>query len=234
MIQVAEQRVKAAEANLSATQAELASAQQQLGLLIDIRDNPLALITQANAAGSAYQQAVAAVLVAEARLELVQAGPMAEEIAVAQAKVEQAQAALAGVQVQIEKMTLTSPRDGIVTDRAADPGELATPGDILLNVGDLDEAKLRVFIAETQIGRVRVGQVAHVDVDAYPDKTFRGCVTFIASEAEFTPRNVQTKEERVNLVFAVEISLDNPNHELKPGMPADAEILPDIAECTLP
>jgi multidrug resistance efflux pump len=233
-IQVAEQRVQAAEANLHAAEAELDGARLQLALLIDLRDNPLALIAQANAAETAYQQAEAAGLLAETNLNLVKAGSMPEEVAIAEAKVKQAEAAMVRVQVQLDKMRLTSPRDGLITNRAADPGELATPGDILLNVGDLDEVKLKVYIPETQTGQVKVGQVALVDVDAYPDRTFQGCVTFIASEAEFTPRNVQTKEERVNLVFAVEITLDNPTHELKPGMPADAEILPDTSGCSLP
>jgi HlyD family secretion protein len=75
---------------------------------------------------------------------------------------------------------------------------------------------------------VDIGQTAQVTVDAYPDETFEGTVTFIALEAEFTPKNVQTEEERVNLVFAVKISLENPDHRLKPGMPADAEILSDL------
>jgi HlyD family secretion protein len=125
-------------------------------------------------------------------------------------------------------MTLTAPRDGVITERPASPGELAAPGAALMNLGDLDHVTLTVFIPETQIGRVGVGQAAHVAVDAYPGETFEGTVTFIALEAEFTPKNVQTEEERVNLVFAVKISLDNPDHRLKPGMPADAQIISDL------
>jgi len=90
---------------------------------------------------------------------------------------------------------------------------------------DKNRVTLTVFIPETQIGHVKVGQPARVTIDSV-SRVFEGTVTFIAHEAEFTPKNVQTKEERVNLVFAVEITLDNPEHILKPGMPADAEILP--------
>jgi len=228
MSQVAVKQADAARANLAAAEAELAGAHSQLALLIAIRDNPLSLITQSNAAKSAYEQAEAGVLVAEAKLASVQAGPMPEEIAIAEAQVRQAEAALASLEVQLDKLNLTAPRDGIITERPANPGELASPGATLMNLGDLDQVTLTVFIPETQIGRVRVGQSARVEVDAYPGETFEGGVAFIALEAEFTPKNVQTEEERVNLVFAVKITLDNPDHRLKPGMPADAEIISDL------
>jgi multidrug resistance efflux pump len=205
--QVAVKQAEAAKANLAAAEAELAGARRQLDLLIAMRDNPLLLITQANTAQTAYEQAKAAVLVAEAKLASVKAGPMPEEVAIAQAQVQQAKAALASVQVQLDGLRLTAPRDGIITERPANPGELAAPGATLMNLGDLDRVKLTVFIPETQIGRVRPGQTALVNVDAYPGETFEGTVVFIAPEAEFTPKNVQTKEERVNLVFAVKISL---------------------------
>jgi multidrug resistance efflux pump len=225
---VAIKQAEAARASLSAAEAEVAWAWRQLEVMATIRDNPLLLITQANAAKTAYEQAQAAVLVANANLTAVKADPMAEDVAIARAQVEQAEAALARTQVQLEKMNLTAPSDGIITDRPANPGELATPGAILLNLGDLDQVTLTVFIPETQIGLVDIGQTAQVKVDAYPDETFEGTVKFIALEAEFTPKNVQTEEERVNLVFAVKINLENPDHRLKPGMPADAEILSDL------
>jgi len=228
MAQVAAKQAEAAQANLAVAQTELEGARRQLELLIAMRDNPLTLITQANAAKMAYQQAEAAVTVAEAKLASVKAGPMPEDVAIAQAQVKQAKAKLTSLQVQLDKMTLTAPRDGVITSRPANPGELAASGATLMNLGDLDQVTLTVFIPETQIGRVRVGQTARVTVDAYPGETFEGTVTFIALEAEFTPKNVQTKEERVNLVFAVKITLDNPDHRLKPGMPADAEIVSDL------
>ncbi len=228
MSQVAAKQAEAAGSNLGAAEAELAGAQSQLALVMAIRDNPLVLITQANTAKSAYEQAKAAVLAAEAEVTSVKAGSTPEEVAIADAQVQQAEAALASVKVQLDKLNLSAPRDGIITDRPANPGELATPGATLMNLGDLDQVTLKVFISETQIGRVRVGQAALVEVDAYPGKVFEGSVAFIAPEAEFTPKNIQTEEERVNLVFAVKITLDNPDHRLKPGMPADAEIISDL------
>ena len=225
MSQAAIKQADAARANLAAAEAELAGAQSQLALLIAMRDNPVIPITQANAARTAYEQAKAAVSVAEAKLALVEASPIPEEIAIAEAQVGQAEAALTSVEVQLDKLNLTAPRDGIITDRPANPGELATPGATLMNLGDLDQVTLTVFIPVTQVGQVRVGQTARVEVDAYPGETFEGTVAFISPEAEFTPKNVQTEEERVNLVFAVKITLDNRDHRLKPGMPADAEII---------
>jgi HlyD family secretion protein len=226
--QVAVKQADAARASLAAAEAELAGAQRQFALLVGVRDNPVSLIAQANAAETAYEQAAAGVSVAEAKLASVEAGPIAEDIAIAEAQVQKAEAALASLEVQLNKLRLTAPRDGIITDRPANPGELAAPGATLMTLGDLDRVTLTVFIPETQIGRVRVGQTALVRVDAYPNETFEGNVKFIAPEAEFTPKNVQTEEERVNLVIAVKITLDNPDHRLKPGMPADAEIISDM------
>jgi HlyD family secretion protein len=93
-----------------------------------------------------------------------------------------------------------------------------------MTVANLDEVKLTVYIPENRYGRIRLGQRVTAEVDSFPGKTYEGEVIYISSEAEFTPRNVQTKEERVNTVFAVKILIPNPEHELKPGMPADATI----------
>ncbi|MCZ7574393.1 MAG: efflux RND transporter periplasmic adaptor subunit [Ardenticatenaceae bacterium] len=225
--QAAVKQVEAAQANLAATEAELAGARSQFVLLVATRDRPLALIAQANTARAAHEQAVTAVQAAVARLALVKAGPRPEKVAIAAAQVRLAETALARLDVQRDQLTLAAPHDGIVTVRAANPGELAAPGATLLRLSDLDRVTLTVFLPETQIGWVRVGQTARVTVDAYPGETFEGMVTFIASEAEFTPRNVQTRDERVSLVFAVKIRLDNADHRLKPGMPADAEMVSD-------
>jgi HlyD family secretion protein len=228
--QAAAKQVEAAQAGLTIVQTELTGARSQLALLIALRDKPLSLIAQANASHMAYVQATAAVTVAQAKLASTKAGPMPEDVAIAQAQVRQAEAAVALADVQLGKLSLTAPRGGVVTERPLNVGELTAPGAILLNLGDLDHVTLTVYIPETQIGRVKPGQVARVSVDAYPGQTFEGEVVFIRPEAEFTPKNVQTQEERVNLVFAVKIGLKNRldaygKYMLKPGMPADAEIV---------
>lgn len=222
--EVAQNQLKAAQVGLQIAEVGLAGAKQQVGLLQHLRAKPLQLISQVNAAKAAYQQAEAAVWVAEANLAAVKANPTAEDIAVAQAQVAEAEAALDQVKVQLDKLTLTAPRAGLISHRLVQPGELAAPGAVLLELSDIDTVDLTVYIPETLIGQVKIGQPAQVYVDAYPGEVFEGTVSFINHEAEFTPRNVQTKEERVNLVFGVKITLGNPDHRLKPGMPADAEL----------
>jgi multidrug resistance efflux pump len=223
--EVAQKQLEAANIGVQIAGVNVEGAKKQVTHLIRMRDEPLLLETQANAAESAYKQAEAAVLMAKANLTAVQANPTAEDIAVAQAQVQEAEAAMDLIEVQLAKQTLTAPRDGLISQKLVNPGELAAPGAILMELSDIDTVDLTVFIPETRIGEVQIGQQALVYVDAYPGETFEGEVTFIAHEAEFTPRNVQTQEERVNLVFAVKITLDNPDHRLKPGMPADAELV---------
>lgn len=219
---VAQQQLQAAQVGVKMSEVALGGVKQQVALLVQLRDHPLQLMSQANAAKAAYQQAEATVQVAEANLIAAKAGPTQEDIAIAQAQVAEAEAGLAAVQVQLDKLTLAAPRAGLINHRAINMGELAAPGTTLLELSDLETVDLTVYIPETQIGQVKVGQPAQVYVDAYSGEVFAGRVTFIAHQAEFTPRNVQTQEERVNLVFGVKITLDNPGHRLKPGMPADA------------
>ncbi len=113
-------------------------------------------------------------------------------------------------------------RAGLVTQVVVHRGEVALPGTPLMEIADLREVTLTVYVSTPDLGRVRLGQAVQVSVDSFPGRVFEGRVTRIADQAEFTPKTVQTQEERVNTVFAVEISLANPDGALKPGMPADA------------
>jgi len=129
------------------------------------------------------------------------------------------------LELQLDKMVLRSPLDGVVARRSVRVGEVASPGATLMVVAKPDPVELTVYVPEKEIGRVRIGQKVEVKVDSYPNDTFLGDVTFIATKAEFTPRNVQTQKDRLNLVFAVKVQIPNPDLRLKPGMPADATIL---------
>ncbi len=222
---VAQFQLQAAQVGLQMAEVAVDGTKRQVEHLEGMRDLPLPFIIQANTAEAAYHQAEAAVLVAEANLVAVKADPTAEDIAVARAQALEAEAIVAAVEVQLAKQTLIAPRDGLITQKLINSGELAAPGAVLLELSDIDTVDLTVYIPETRIGEVKIGHRAMVYVDAYDDDQFEGRVSFIAHEAEFTPRNVQTQEERVNLVFAVKITLNNADHRLKPGMPADAEIL---------
>ncbi|MGQ9518364.1 MAG: HlyD family secretion protein, partial [Anaerolineae bacterium] len=123
-------------------------------------------------------------------------------------------------------LTLRAPIAGIVSSVVVHKGESALAGAVLMTISDLAHVRLTIYVPEAELGRVYLGQPAEVRVDAYPGRVFAGRVTYIAAQAEFTPRSVQTKEERVNMVFAVKIALENPEGILKPGMPADAVLLP--------
>jgi multidrug resistance efflux pump len=169
------------------------------------------------------EQAQAALRSAEAAAGLV--AQRARETEAARAAVEQARAALRIVRIARAHTTVRTPIAGVVVSRSVEVGDLVTVGTPMVTVADLSRVFLRVFVAEGDLGRVRLGQPVEVRVDAFPDRTFAGIVEEISSRAEFTPGNVQTREERTKLVFAVRIGLDNPGGVMKPGLPADAVIL---------
>jgi multidrug efflux pump subunit AcrA (membrane-fusion protein) len=208
-------------------QAEAAQqgAEQALAELSRQKSNPLTLQAQVNTAKAQYEIAAATVELAQAQVEGLQMGATPEQIAAVEAQVEIAQSALEALEVQLDKLTLKAPISGLVLERPVHVGEVAVPGAPLMTLADLDNVTLTVYVPEDQLGKVQLGQPVSVTVDAYPDRTFLGEVTFIATQAEFTPKNVQTREERVNMVFAVKVSLPNADHALKPGMPADAVLV---------
>jgi len=129
------------------------------------------------------------------------------------------------VMATIDQALLYAPILGIILSRNIEVGELAFPGSSIMTIADLSKVWIKIYVNEKDIGRVKHGQAAHVFVDSYPDKAFAGKVVAIANKPEFTPKTIQTKEERVKLVFAIKIAIDNKNYELKPGMPADAVII---------
>jgi len=217
-------QVEAAQASLDAARANRQGAGETLAALEALRDNPLAVVSQVHMAEARYDIAVAEVAVAKAKLDELNAGPTAEEIVVAEAQIAQAKAAVSALETQIKKMTLRSPLAGLITSRSVHSGEAAIAGATLLSVANLDEVKLTVYIPEDELGRVYLGQEVEVQVDSFPGRVFTGMVSYISQQAEFTPRNVQTEKERVNMVFAVRVRLPNPDRLLRPGMPADAVI----------
>jgi multidrug resistance efflux pump len=224
MYRVLDHQVAAAEVAVEAAKADKEGADATLAALKALRDNPLVLISQVNLAKGQYNLAVAGVAVAIAGLDELKAGPTEEAVAVAEAQVSQAQAAVSGLQAQMDKMILHSPLAGVVTSRSAHAGEASVAGATLLTIANLDEVTLTIYVPEDELGRVYLGQVVEVGVDSFPGQVFTGTVSYISQQAEFTPKNVQTEKERVNMVFAVKVRLPNPEHLLKPGMPADARL----------
>jgi HlyD family secretion protein len=212
-------------AGLSTAQAARSGAADYAGQLAQQVSNPLTLKVQADAARAQYETAGASVAVAEAHVEGLKIGATPEQIAAAEAQVEIARASVAALRVKAEKLRLPAPITGLVLERTVRVGELAMPGSPVYRLADLDQMTVTVYVPEDQLGRVWLGQPVAVTVDAYPGRTFAGAVSHISDEAEFTPRNVQAREERVNMVFAVRVRLPNPDHALKPGMPADAVLM---------
>ena len=221
--QAADYQFLAAREALAGAQADEKTAQTLLNQLWRIRNNPLGYIAQANAAEGRYRIAEETVVVAQAQLDDLLAGPTLEEVAVARATVRQMEAEANVLRKKIERSTLTSPIDGIVVTRAANIGELAAPAATILTLADLSEVTLEVYVPEGHIGAVRLDQAVQITVDSFPGRVFAGEVARVGDKPEFTPRNVATAEERLNTFYAVEIRLDNPGGALKPGMPADAQ-----------
>jgi HlyD family secretion protein len=158
----------------------------------------------------------------QARSNLKKLKAAGKEIEVAKAQYMAAKAALDFTGIRLEYTRLRSPFSGIVTSRNVEPGEVVTAGREVLTLSDLSTVKLKIFVGETEIGKVKPGQKVRVKVDAFPDKVYTGTVSFISTEGEFTPKIIQTHKERVKLVYLVKVSIPNPDVELKPGMPADA------------
>jgi RND family efflux transporter MFP subunit len=146
-------------------------------------------------------------------------------LTVVKAQIDQAQTAADTVKAQISKTVINAPVSGTVASRNAEVGEVAPAGAPILVISQLEEVTLTVYVPELQLGRVKLGQSASISVDSYPGETFTGKISYISPQAQFTPKNIQIKEERTKTVYAVKIKLANPEQRLKAGMPADAVIM---------
>jgi multidrug resistance efflux pump len=208
--------------NLNAATAQQEGLQSALYHLYEQLENPQDLQAQADGALAAQAQSSAQVAAAQAQVDGLAAGASPEQIAALQARVSQVQAVLDSLLTQRGLMEIASPLEGVTLELAIHQGEVAAPGAALLTVADLSTVNLVVYLPETKIGQVQLGQEVQVMVDSFPGQAFEGQVVHIADRAEFTPRNVATQEERANLVFAVEVRIPNDEGLLKPGMPADA------------
>ena len=175
-------------------------------------------------AATALKRAEAIFKAAQQRYNEAVEGSRKEDIAIARANLNEAGASLGLSQVNLSYSILRAPSAGVVTVRQAELGEVVAPGSPVVTIADLDHIWLRAYIAETDLGSIYWGQDAVITTDTYPGKQYHGRISFIASTAEFTPKSVQTFKERVTLVYRIKIDIDNSNHELKPGMPADARI----------
>lgn len=162
----------------------------------------------------------AVLLLARSNLKKIEAAE--QDVAGARAQVAAAQAALTVAEIQLAHTELKAPYAGMILSRNVEPGEVVAPNQEVLTIADLSRVDLKVFVGETEIGKITPGHPVDVKIDTFPDKTYIGRVAYVSPQAEFTPKIIQTHKERVKLVFLVKVSVPNPNFELKSGMPADA------------
>ncbi|MCW5962913.1 MAG: efflux RND transporter periplasmic adaptor subunit [Bryobacterales bacterium] len=200
-----------------AAQSALDQARERLAL---VEEGPRTQTIQA--ASAQVERATAALRTAKAgKLELDR---LRQEVNSRQAEINQASASLAVIETQIADATVSSPIDGVVLVKSAEAGEVLAAGVTIATIGDIGSPWLRGYISQEQQGRVQLGAQVKVHVDSYPGRSFDGRLSFVAAEAEFTPKQIQTSDERAKLVYRVKVDLANPQGALKSNMPAEAEI----------
>ncbi|HYL82034.1 MAG TPA: efflux RND transporter periplasmic adaptor subunit [Candidatus Acidoferrum sp.] len=212
---VARQDLDRAESDFDAAVAAVRATRERLGILEEgSRSEDI------RAAQAERDRATAALEAARANaatLDLRQ-----QDVRVAEAAVRESQANVRRLESQVDELKVFAPLDATVLTKAVEAGEVVAAGKPLVLLGDLDHPWIKIYVTETELGRVKLGAPARILVDSFPGLTFQGTVSWISDQAEFTPKNIQTKEERVNLVYAVKILIQGAQRKLKAGMPADA------------
>lgn len=218
------QEIKAAEASVADAQADLDLKK------LDLQRNET-LFTKDEVSAETRDIAVTNLKRAQATYERVKQtydqmveGTRHEQIDINRKSVQLARQNVEMSRIRLSYTTLRALTSGVILVRQAELGEVMAPGTPVVTIADVDHLWLRGYISETDLGRVHLGQPAAVRTDTYPGKTYPGRVSFISSEAEFTPKTVETYKERVTLVYRIKVDVDNPNRELKPGMPADVQL----------
>ena len=171
-----------------------------------------------------YDDAYNRYVAADQTFQKIVTGSRRQEVEGARARAESATAQADLLEKKVRDCVITAPTEGTVTLRGIEPGEFVSPGAAIFRITNLDRVKLMIYVAEADLGKIKSGQDASIFVDSHPDRPFPGTIVYISPVAEFTPKNVQTKEERTKLVFAVKVEAANPEGILKPGMPADASV----------
>ena len=220
-----EQEVKALQQAVIDAQADLDEKKLDNGRAQQLYAKDEIAAQDRDLAATALKRSQANYQAAQQRYNEAVEGSRKEDIAIARANLVQANANLGLSRIDESYTTLRAPSAGVIAVRQAELGEVVVPGSPVVTLDDLDHIWLRAYLAEPDLGRIRWGQEATITTDSYPGKQYHGRISFISPDAEFTPKSVQTYAERVTLVYRIKIDIDNPNHELKPGMPADAHLV---------
>ncbi len=215
-----------AEQNVDATRRTVVSDQADVALKELEFDRAQTLVTKGAGTVDARDVAETALKQSRAALERDEAleASADKSVALTIANIGSARAALELAKIVLGYTTLTAPFDGVILVRQAELGEVVSPGAAIVTLADIDHVWLRAYVNETDVGKIRLGEAATVTTDSYPGKEYPGRISFISEAAEFTPKSVETHAERVTLVYRIRIDIDNPSHELVPGLPADAKI----------
>jgi len=206
-----------ARTKFNAANAVLAQAEDRARL---VQEGP----RKEEIAGGRAQLARAQAAVRTAQANRIELRRKQEQLVQLRADIDRARAQVGITEAQLNDTTITSPIDGVILVKSAEPGEVIAAGTAIVRIGDVDHPWLRAYVGETDLGRVKLGTKVNLTTDSYRGKIYHGVVSFISSQAEFTPKQIQTKEERVKLVYRIKVDVDNANHELKDNMPVDAEI----------
>ena len=218
-LDVAEQDVEATRKTVTSDEADVA--------LKDVEFNRAqTLLTKGAGTVDARDVAETALKQSRAALERDKALEASADrrVALAIANIGSARAALDMAKIVLDYTTLKAPFDEVILVRQAELGEVVSPGAAIVTLADIDHVWLRAYVNEPDVGKIRLGEAATVTTDSYPGKEYPGRISFISEAAEFTPKSVETHAERVTLVYRIRIDIDNPSHELVPGLPADAKI----------
>lgn len=219
------EEIAQARASRDAAAQRLEDAKRDLDRALTLRDGGAVSPETYDKAQLAYDVAKNQAEGAQEQFALIQAGPRKERIDGQRAQVAQAEAAVRQIDAALANMTIRSAFDGIVTVRHREPGEIVPAGAAVLTVMNPDDRWVRIYVPETRIGALHIGQPARLTCDTFRGRSYGGEISFIASEAEFTPKTVQTTEERVKLVYAVKVRITgDPSLDLKPGMPVDVAV----------
>jgi HlyD family secretion protein len=221
------EEIAASKAALEQAQADLRRLEPDEARIRDLYQKGILSVRDYEASRASLEASRGKVQQADQQYTLVRKGPRKEDIDQARARFEQARQAFELARTQLGYATLMAPSAGVILSKNVEPMEYVSPGTAVVTMANLDPVWLRAYVEEADLGRVKVGQKAYVTTDSFPGKRYEGRVAFIASEAEFTPKAVETRKERTKLVYRIKIDIANPAMELKPGMPADAEILLD-------
>jgi HlyD family secretion protein len=219
------EEIRQAEATLEQVKSDLGNKQIQYERMRTLFERGVVPKEAFDNAETSFKVAKGAVQVAQENYNLVKEGPRKEDIEDARAQVEQARASLKLTETQFSYTVLYAPFSGVVLVKSAEIGEVVNPGTSAVTLADIENVWLKAYISETDLGKVKWGQEVIVTTDLYPKKEYRGKISFISSQAEFTPKSIQTEKERVTLVYRIKVDIPNPDRELKPGMPADGRIL---------